>query len=607
MKEIKRVAVLGSGVMGSAIAAHLANCGIPSLMLDIVPPDLPDPSKASKAERNAFAEKSKQSVLKAKPSPIYRKSLLDWIEVGNFEDDIARIAECDWIVEVVKEDVEIKKRVFAQVAKHRKPGTVVTTNTSGILIQSMVEGMDDDMRKHFFCTHFFNPPRYLKLLEFVPGPDTLPEVIDDMAEFSENVLGKGVVRAKDTPNFVANRILTFSCQWILNEFPKFGLSVEDVDMLTGPSVGHARSATFRTLDLVGIDTYVHVIGNVYNGCLDDEKRDLFVAPDYVQTMLDKGMLGEKSGLGFFKKTDERDEKGKRIILSLDVDTLEHTPQQKTRFDCTGAVRNLESLEEKVKVMHTGEDKGSKFVWGLFANTAIYAANRIPEIADDIVNIDNAVKWGFAWDIGIFETWDVLGVKYACDRMVEDGLELPAIAKALLDAGLDSFYTSKDGTRMFFDMASKSYQPIPQNPKAFNILDAKEAGAVVEENESASLLDLGDGIVCAEFHTKMNTIDGDLLAMLRRGVELVNEGQFGGMVLANQGEHFSAGANLFMILGEIMQDNWDAVKGAVTEFQNTNMAMRFCKGPVVAAPRHATVGGGIEMSQHTGRCGISGET
>ncbi|MEA3365642.1 MAG: 3-hydroxyacyl-CoA dehydrogenase family protein, partial [Candidatus Hydrogenedentes bacterium] len=416
MDDIKRVAVLGSGVMGGSIAAHLANCGIPSLMLDIIPPNLTAEEKKDTSKRNGLAAASKAALLKAKPAPLYLPEYADLIEVGNFEDDFPRIAEADWVIEVVKEDLKIKKLVLGEASKHRRAGSIISTNTSGILVRSMTDVMDEDMRKHFLGTHFFNPPRYLKLLEVIPGPDTLPEVVEKLKRFGEDVLGKGIVIAKDTPNFVANRILTYASQYIMREFPKQGLSVEDVDNLTGPIIGHASSATFRTADLVGLDTYVHVIGNVYNGCPDDEQREMFKPEPWLQKLIEENHLGEKTGAGFYKKTDQRDEKGKRVILSLDIDTLEYTPQSKTKFDCIGAARATDDLEEKVRIMHTGEDAGSQFVWNLFANTAVYAANRIPEIADDIVNIDNAVKWGFAWNIGIFETWDVLGVRYVCDRM-----------------------------------------------------------------------------------------------------------------------------------------------------------------------------------------------
>lgn len=607
MREIRRVAVLGSGVMGGAIAAHLANCGIPSVMLDIVPPNLDEKDKTNSKKRNAFADGSKANLLKLKPSPIYSKNLIDLIETGNFEDDMHRIAEADWIIEVVKEDLAVKKKVFEQVKKHRKPGTITTTNTSGIPIASMLDVMDDDFKKHFFGTHFFNPPRYLKLLEIIPHPGTDKSIIDFMADFFENVLGKGVVYAKDTPNFIANRILTFGCQFTMHEMLKDGLSIEEVDALTGPAVGHASSATFRTFDLVGLDTYVNVLGNVANNCPKDERLDLMVAPDFLTKMVEKGLLGAKSGSGFYKATKERDEKGKKIILGLDLNTLEYRAPIKPRFECTGAVRNAETIEEKVKIMLTGTDKGSQFSWKLFAHTAIYAANRIPEIADDIVNIDNAVKWGFAWEVGIFESWDMLGVKYVCERVEKDGLKLPPIAKALLESGHDSFYWVKDGIPMFFDLASKSYKPIRQNPNTFHLATSKAFGHTVKENESASLIDIGDGILCAEFHTKMNAIDADLGMIVQDGINLLNDGKFEGMVIGNQGPHFCAGANIFVVLGEAMQQNWKAIDEAVNAFQQINMAMRFCRKPIVSAPHHYTLGGGTEICQHTAKAVIAGET
>jgi len=607
MREIKRVAVLGSGVMGGAIAALLANCGVPVIMLDIVPPNLSDKDKKKKDKRNSFAAASKKMLLKARPSPIFNKNVLDLIEIGNFEDDFEKISDCDWICEVVKEDLAIKETVFKQVAKHRSPGSIVSTNTSGIPIKSMVGSMDEDMRQHFLGTHFFNPPRYLKLLEIIPGPDTLPEVVEQMADFGENVIGKGIVYAKDTPNFVANRILTFTMQYIMYEMLKDGLAFEEVDSLTGPVIGHASSATFRTGDLVGMDTFVHVVGNVYNGCPDDEQRDLLVPPEFVTKMLEKGYFGAKSGSGFYKKTKERDEKGKSIILSLDPNTIEYTPQVKARFDCVGAARKAGSVEDKIKIMHTGEDKGAQFVWKVFANMAIYSANRIPEIADDIVNIDNALKWGFAWERGVFETWDILGFNYVCDRMEADGLKLPPIAVAMKEAGAESFYKETPEGQMYFDLEAKDYKLVPQNPNVIQLDILKKNNKVVKKNSDASLIDLGDGIVCCEFHCKMNAIGSDLIAMLSEGVRMVNEGEFDGMVVANQGPHFSAGANLMMILADIKQDNWDGVKNMITGFQNANMAMRFCRGPVVSAPHHFTLGGGVEVAQHCSKAVISAET
>ena len=608
MREISRVAVLGSGVMGGAIAAHLANCGISSIMLDIVPPDLSGDDASSPSKRNAFALASKKAMLKMRPSPLYLKSNLDLIDVGNFDDDMGEIAACDWIVEVVIERLDIKKKVYANVAKHRTPGTIVSSNTSGISIAAMAEGMDDEMARHFLGTHFFNPPRYLKLLEIIPAPNTGPEVLAFMVGFFEDRLGKGVVYAKDSPNFIANRIMTFASQYISHEMLKDGLSVEEVDALTGANVGHASSGTFRTVDLVGLDTMVHVLSNVADNCPDDERIDLIrETPTFFTGMIEKGYLGAKSGSGFYKKTDKRDEKGRRVILGLDLETLEYRDPIKPRFDCTGAVRNAETVEEKITIMHTGEDKGSVFAWKLFANSAIYAANRIPEISDDIVNIDNACAWGFAWELGIFETWDVLGFAYVCDRMEKDGLTLPPISVAMKEAGATAFYVYEGGTRTYFDLVSKAYQPVPQNANIFTISDAKKAGAVVKENGSCSLVDMGDGILCAEFHTKMNSVDQDMGEMLGEAVALLNEDQFEGMVLANQGDHFCAGANIFVVLGEAMQGNWDKIEEAVAGFQQVNMSMRFCKKPIVAAPHHFTLGGGTEISQHAARCVVAGET
>ena len=607
MRDISRVAVLGSGVMGGGIAAHLANCGIPSIMLDIVPPDLSDADKSVPAKRNAFAAKSKAALFKTKPAPLYRTDFADRIEIGNMEDDMEKIADCDWIVEVVTERLDIKKIVFENVKKHRKPGSIVSSNTSGIPIKSMVDVMDDDMKKNFLGTHFFNPPRYLKLVEIIPAPDTDPEVLAFMAQFMEDKLGKGVVYAKDTPNFIANRILTFGSTYILHEMGKDGFSVEEVDALTGPAVGHASSATFRTADLVGLDTMIHVLSNVTDNCPDDERIDIIQTPEVLKKLVEKGMLGSKTGAGFFKATKERDEKGKRIILGLDFDTLEYRDPVKPRFDCTGAARKAETLEEKIKIMHTGEDKGSQFAWKVFAHGAIYAANRIPEIADDIVNIDNACRWGFAWEVGIFETWDMLGFEYVCNRMEQDGLELPPIARTMKEAGVDAFYKFENGKELYFDVASKGYKRAPQNPNIIGLPNLKKNEKIVKENESATLIDLGDGILGCEFHTKMNSIDTGMGEMIRDMVDLLNEGKFDGGVIGNQAEHFCAGANVFVILGEAMQKNWDKIEVAVNDLQTVLMGVRFCKRPIVIAPHHFTLGGGCEIAQAGARAVIAGET
>ena len=607
MRTISRVAVLGSGVMGGAIAAHLANCGIPSLMLDIVPPDLKGTDAKNLEKRNAFTAKSKANLLKAKPSPTYRTSYLDRIEIGNFDDDMARIAECDWIIEVVSERLDIKLKVLESVKKHRKPGTIVSTNTSGIPLKSMAPAMDEEMTRHFLGTHFFNPPRYLKLVEIIPGAKTDPAIVSFMAAFLENELGKGVVYAKDTPNFIANRILTFGSQYILSEMQKDGLRVEEVDALTGPVVGHASSATFRTADLVGLDTLINVVGNVRDNCPNDEQIALMQISPVLEKMAAKKMLGDKTGGGFYKATDKRDEKGSRIILGLDFKTLEYRDPIRADFPSFKAARKAETLEEKLKIMYSGEDKGAEFSRKLFANTALYAANRIPEIADDIVNIDNAVKWGFAWEIGIFEQWDLLGFEGVTAGMEKHSAKLPPIVQAMKEKGAKSFYKDEGGKRMFFDLASKSYKPVPQNPNNLSLPALKKNNKIVKENESASLVDLGDGIVCCEFHTKMNSIDAGLGEMIRDMVDMLNEGKFEGGVIGNQAEHFCAGANVFLILGEAMQKNWDNIDRAVNDLQQVLMGVRFCRRPIVTAPHHYTLGGGCEISQAGARAVIAGET
>ncbi|MCK5863484.1 MAG: 3-hydroxyacyl-CoA dehydrogenase/enoyl-CoA hydratase family protein [Candidatus Hydrogenedentes bacterium] len=608
MREIKRAAVLGSGVMGAAIAAHLANCGIPSIMLDIVPPNLAEKDKGKKNKRDGIATAAKKALLKAKPAPLYVKSNLDMIEVGNFDDDMEKISNCDWIIEVVIERLDIKEKVFANVAKHRKPGSIVSSNTSGIMISEMTKNMDEDMASNFLGTHFFNPPRYLKLLELIPGPTTKPEVVETIAKFGENVLGKGIVYAKDTPNFVANRIITFAMQYLMHEMDTANFSAEEVDALTGAAIGHASSATFRTADLVGLDTLQKVVANVLNGCPDDECSDLMQGPAWFDAMVEKGYLGNKSGSGFYKATKKRNEKGKRIILGIDIATGEYRDPVKPRFACTGAVRGAGSLEEKIKIMHTSEDEGSKFLFSFFANSAAYAGNRIPEIADDIVNIDNACKWGFAWEVGIFETWDILGFNDVCARMEAEGIELPPIAKVMKETGVDSFYKNENGVDVFFDLASKSYKAVPTNSREVKLVNIKtKSENVVFKMDDASLVDLGDGIVCAEFHCKMNAIGPDIVATLNKGVDLLEEGKFEGMVVANQGPHFCAGANLMIVLGDAMQKNWDGIGDMVSGLQNAGMRMKYCNAPVVAAPHHFTFGGGVEVCQHADKVVIAGET
>ncbi len=603
-REIKRVAVIGSGIMGTGIAAHLANCGIPSLVLKVTPID---PSERGHG-KGGFGAAKKAALLKTKPSPIYDRSVVDQIDFGSIEEDAREIESCDWICETVKEDLSAKNKVFQAVAKHRSPGSIVSTNTSGIALSEMAKGMDTEMREHFLGTHFFNPPRYLRLVELVPGPNTRTDVLATMVDFGENVMGKRVIHAKDTPNFVANRAMAFLFQYMIHEMTRLGFRIEEIDALTGTLIGHAASATFRTADLVGLDTVTHAVSNVYSNCPNDEQRRLFVPPEWLRKMLEKGRYGEKSGCGFYKKTSEKDANDRSIVLALDPETLEYRTQIHPQFECIEAAKRVESVEDQVRIMHMGTDRGSKFVWDAFAHLAAYVGNRIPEITGDIVNIDSAVKWGFGWELGVFETWDTLGFKYVCDRMVSDGLELPQIARNMLDRGALSFYSkTPQGRRSYFDLAAGAYAAVPSAGGLLLLSEITQSGGIVRENPSASLIDLGDGILCAEFHSKMNTVDAGVAEVLEAGVDMVNLGQFDGMVIGNQGKHFCVGANLTLVLDSIKDHDWDRIRMMVNEFQRINMSMRFCRGPVVSAPHHLSLGGAIEMSQHAARVVYAGET
>ena len=608
MREIKRAAVLGSGVMGAAIAAHLVNCGIPVLLLDIVPPGLSEAERTVQEKRNAFAINARSALLKTKPSPLYSKSGIRFIEVGNFEDDLPRIAQCDWICEAVKEDAAIKRALFAEITTHRTPGTILSTNTSGIPLHSLMANMPDEMRAHFLGTHFFNPPRYMKLLELISCGDTLPEVMSLMADFGEKVLGKGIVFGKDTPNFIANRIVANGVIGVaLAEMQTRGLRVEEVDALMGPATARPSSALFRTLDIVGLDVLAKVMETGLSVASSDMERSWSTPPVFVTRMIKQNMLGDKTGSGFFKKTRERDEKGKSIIHSLDLDMFEYTPQKPVDFPCLTASRKA-GLAEKLRIMHTGEDPGSLFVWKVFAETALFTVRHFLEIADDIVNIDKALKWGYGWEVGLFEMWDAIGFAYVNDRLQAEGYTLPPLIDSMRTAGAESFYkTTPEGKTQYFDLVAQQYREVPQSPYAIHLDILKRSSGVVTGNARASLIDLGDGILCAEFHNKMNTIDDEVLPIVAAGLDLIDSGAFEGMVLGNQGPHFTAGANLAKVLDVIERGEWDLLRAMVHELQQTNMRMRFCRGPVVSAPHHYTFGGGIEMSQHTARIVISGET
>jgi len=608
--KIERAAILGSGVMGSAIAAHLANAGIPSVVLDIVPGELTAQESAkglsleSRAVRNRFGNDALRLALKARPAPFFVKEFAARIEIGNFEDDWERIAEADWIIEVVKEDLDIKRKVLAQVAKHRKPGSIVTTNTSGLSIDAMVEGLDDDFRKHFLGTHFFNPPRYLHLLEIIPGSVTDPEITSALQEFADQRLGKGIVVARDTPNFIANRIGVFGVLDVIRAMQESSLTVEEVDFLTGPLIGHPKSATFRTADLVGLDTFVHVADTVYHGCPDDEARETFRPPDLMLSMLEKKLLGEKSGGGFYRRV--KDAKGKKSIETLDVDGLEYREKKRAKFPELETVRSLDSLAERLNALVFGKGRSAEFTWRTSSRLFQYCANRIGEICDDPEPMDDALRWGFGWEMGPFEMWDALGFRKLAERMQSEGLALPGWIAKMLESGAESFYRLEDGCRSVWDPTANAYREIAADPGRLNLVYLKNAKREIKHNAGASLVDLGDGVACLEFHSKMNSIGGDIIDMVAKAVAEVDK-NFDGLVVGNQGSHFSAGANLMMILLEAQEQNWEDIDLVIRGFQKATMSLKYASKPVVLAPFGMCLGGGAEFVLHGQRVRASAET
>jgi 3-hydroxyacyl-CoA dehydrogenase len=596
--RIRRVAVLGAGVMGSGIAAHLANAGIQSLLFDIVPKDATD--------RVIAAKTGIANAVKAKPAALFRADGASLITPCNFEDHAERLAECDWIVEVVTERIEIKRKVYELVAKHRRPGTIVSSNTSGIPLRDMAEGMPEEMRRHFLITHFFNPVRYMRLLEIVRGADTEPWVVDTMAAFGERALGKGIVYAKDTPNFVANRVGTFGMASVFKNMVALGLGVDAVDAVFGKPMGRPKSAVFRTADVVGLDTLVHVFNGTYANAPHDEQREAFQVPEFLKKLVAAGAIGEKSGAGFYKKS--KGASGKTEILTLNLETGEYGPQQKIKFDCIGKAKNADGAAASLKAMVGGSDPGSQLAWKCTAETLIYAANRIPEIADDVVNIDNAMKWGFGWDLGPFESWDALGVAASVARMQADGLAVPAWVEAMLAAGRTSFYArDASGTTTYWDVASGAVKAVPRSTGHLLIADLKAAEKAVDRSVSADLIDIGDGVLLLEFHSKMNALDDMIFAKYAKALDLLDEGKFDALVVGNQaGNAFCAGANIMMILMGAMQQAWGQVEAQVKQMQDLLMRAKYSKKPVVTAPYGLTLGGGVEVAMHSSATRAAGE-
>jgi len=609
-KQIKKAGVIGAGVMGATIAAHLSNVGIETVLLDIVPPQFTDKDKKkgltedSRAFRNKLSKTGIDTALKSKPASFYIPENSKLISIGNLEDDLQRLGEVDWIIEVVIENLKIKKLVFEQIESVLKPGTLVTSNTSGLSASSMCEGRSENFRKNFAITHFFNPPRYMKLLELVPGPDTSQEVIDTLSNVCEKVLGKGIVYAKDTPNFIANRIGVFGLYCNMRHMVEMGLSVEAVDKLTGKVVGHPKSASFRTADLVGLDTLAHVADNTYEGVPEDEQRDMFKSPDFLKQMIEKNMLGQKSSQGFYKKS--KDDKGKKVILSLDYKSMEYTPQEKVKLASLEAAKTQSGLPAKLKTLYYGKDPAGEYSFKTTSEVLIYSANRLPEIADDIFNVDNAMKWGFAWKMGPFEVWDAIGVGKSVEKMKAAGMEIPAWVQKMLDSGKESFYKKEKGTAYYYDFTSGDYKEVEVKPGIILLPALKDREKLVADNPGASLIDIGDGVACLEFHTKMNAIGEDIVTMVNQAIEIVPK-DFEGLVIANHGSAFSAGANLPLILFTAQEEEWDDLDWMVKSLQDSFMKLKYMEKPVVAAPAGLALGGGCEILLASDRVRYNAET
>lgn len=607
--NVAKAAVLGAGTMGAGIAAHLANAGIPTLLLDIAPNELtPEEEKKgltveSPQVRNRIVNSLFEAAKKLKPAPFMLADNAKLITTGNFTDDLGKIKDCDLVIEAVVENLEIKHKVFAEVEKNRKPGAVIATNTSGIPIESIAEPFSDDFKKNFIGVHFFNPPRYMKLVEIIPTAWTDREMACKLSGFLDQRLGKGVVPAKDRPNFIANRVGTFGMMATVHEMIA-GFTPTEIDQITGKAIGHASSATFRTSDLVGLDVLVHVNKNLYPAIPDDEDRDVFQIPDVIEQMLDKKLLGDKTKGGFFKKST--DAEGKRVILELDLNTFEYKPQDKTKFPSLDSAKQIEDLPKRIKTLVWGEDRVGQFLWKTSSRISRYAANRIPEIADTIVEIDNALKWGFGWEIGVFEAWDAIGVRESVERMREEGQTIPANVEKMLASGAETFYKNENGDRSYYDLVAGEYKPMPDRPGVTVLKSIKERTGVIKSNPGASLIDIGDGVACLEFHSKMNSIGGDTVQMMNFALDEV-EKNFKGLVVGNQGSNFSAGANIMMLLLAAQEEEWDDINMVVHALQQAIMRLRYSPKPVVTAPYGMTLGGGCEIAMHGNRVRAAAET
>jgi len=603
-RKINKIAIIGSGIMGSGIACHFANIGVEVLLLDIVPHELNEQEKKQgltlddKVVRNRLVNDALKTALKSKPSPIYSQKFAQRITTGNLEDDIAKVKDVDWIMEVVVERLDIKKQVFETLEKHRTPGTLITSNTSGIPIKFMCEGRSEDFQKHFCGTHFFNPARYLKLFEIIPGPKTDKAVLEFLDGYGEQFLGKTSVIAKDTPAFIGNRIGIFGIQSLFHQVKELGLTVEEVDKLTGPVIGRPKSATFRTVDVVGLDTLVHVANGIYENCPNDEAHELFKLPDFISKMMENKWLGSKTGQGFYKK------EGKTITV-LDLNTLEYREKKRAKFATLELTKTIDNVIDRFKVLVGGKDKAADFYRKNFAAMFAYVSHRIPEISDELYKIDDAMKAGFGWEHGPFQIWDAIGVQKGIEIMESEGHSPSQWVLDMLESGNSSFYTIENGATLAYSIPNKTQEKIP-GQDAFIILDNIRESKEVFKNSGVVIEDLGDGILNCEFQSKMNTIGGDVLAGLNKAVDLAEQ-NFEGLVIGNQGANFSVGANIGMIFMMAVEQEYDELNMAIKYFQDTMMRMRYSSIPTIAAPHGMTLGGGCELSMHADKVVVAAET
>jgi 3-hydroxyacyl-CoA dehydrogenase len=605
MRQINRVAVLGAGVMGATIAAHLANAGLDVLLLDMVPKELSSEEEAGGLSldtpqvRNRIAATGLAGLLKMKPAPLYLKEYASQIEIGNFNDDLPRLKDCDWVVEVVIEHLPIKQSLFEKVVPHLKPGAILSTNTSGLSVNAMAEGLPPEVRKNFLVTHFFNPPRYMRLLEIVPCRETDPVVVDELADFISRRLGKGIVHAKDTANFIANRIGVYAIYKGIEHMVAMDMTVEEVDAIAGPATARAKSAVFRTADLVGIDTLVHVGNNSYQLLPDDNEREIFKIPEFMKQMVAKGLLGNKSKAGFYRK-EQVD--GKRKIFYYDYVGGEYKPVEKPKFASVASVKMIDNPAHRVRMVVEGQDKAAEYAWKNLRDSLIYALNLIPEIADDVINVDNAMKWGFNWELGPFEMLDAIGIDTFVKRAEKDGVSVPEVLHKV-----DSFYRfNESGQQEYFDLQAGEYRLYALKPGQINLQILKKSQGVVEKSAGSSLIDLGDGVFGLEFHSKMNAITGDIIAMTHKAIKRA-EADGAGLVIGNQGSGFSVGANLMLLAVALAEGAYEDIDMMVRAFQKATKAIKFSKVPVVAAPFNMALGGGCEFCLHAAATNAYAET